>query len=319
MKNTLLAVYEILHENSDVNHPITREKIEALLLQRFDISITRQTLKSYFDMLNDSGIEVSGYEQKKGYYLMSRDFEKSEINLLCNAVYAAHFIPENDSRNLIKKLLKTQSKYDAEIFKNQIYVQNMRKTKNKAFFFNVDILIEAISNKKVVSFNYLKYDLNKNLVLRRDKKYLIHPYYIISNNENFYLICINDSQTQFSHYRIDKMKDIKIEEITLRKIENQFDPYEYAREQIYMYGGEVKEVIFKCCNTILDDIIDKFGKDVKIQKQDNDHFFAIFNASKTGIQYWALQYLNYCELIQPVEWRNEIRELLQSKISDTYK
>ena len=41
-----------------------------------------------------------------GRYLISRGFEPSEINLLCNAVHSSRFIPINYSKDLIKKNMR---------------------------------------------------------------------------------------------------------------------------------------------------------------------------------------------------------------------
>ena len=54
--------------------------------------------------------------QQMGYYLQEKQFDKAEILLLCNAIHASHFISKKQSNRLIKKLLKTQSKYEAKEF-----------------------------------------------------------------------------------------------------------------------------------------------------------------------------------------------------------
>ena len=59
---------------------------------------------------------------------------------------------------------------------------------------------------------------------------------------------------------------------------------------------------------ILDDVIDRFGSDVRITGDGEEHFTAAFTAPPRGIKFWALQYLPYVELLQPLWLRDEIIE-----------
>ena len=318
MKQITYAIYEILRECSDENHPLTRHEILNLLEQRYDIHITRQTLKTHFDALMDIGIEVSSYEANRGYYLITREFEKSEIHLLCNAIFSSHFIPESDSNQLIDRFLKTQSKYNAKAFKNNVYVKNSRKTINKQFFLNIEMILEAIQKNRTISFTYMKYNHAKELVPRREKRYLIHPFHIVYANENFYLICMNDHYDDLSHYRIDKMQDIQIEEIPLKKLGKSFDPYEYSKTKIYMYGGTEERITLLCDDMILDDIIDRFGREVLIQKANNNQFEARIKSSRQGIIYFALQFSKYCKIIDPIDLKEEMISILENTL-EKYK
>ena len=268
-------------------------------------------------MLNEFGCEIqiptSAYD---GYYMAQRMFETSEVHLLCNAIYAAHFIPEKASKDLITKLLNTQSRYMKNDFDNTVYMKNMRKTMNKEFFLNVEILIEAIHYKKPVSFLYMKYNLDKELIPRKNHKYIIHPYYIVYANENYYLICKNNEYDNLSHYRIDKMKDINIlADMDRKPLGNSFDPYVYAKSKIYMYGGKEERITLRCSYTILDDIIDRFGNDVYLQLQDEEHFLAIVKASREGLIYFCLQYMRFCTITSPLDLRQEIHDILENAIN----
>ncbi|MEG0842459.1 MAG: WYL domain-containing protein [Erysipelotrichaceae bacterium] len=312
-KIALLAVYEILKKYTDDEHILSRVEICDLLDKIYQINIERRTFTDYIDTLIEFKIDISKYSDNGiGYYLIDREFEKSEVTLLCNAIYSSHFIPEKDSINLIKKLLSTQSRYVEKEFNNNVYVKNYLKTVNKEFFLNVEVLLDAIHCDKIVTFDYMKYDINKKLIPRKDHLYKIHPYYIIYANENYYLICRNDHYDEFSHYRIDRMKHIKICDERRGKLVKSFDPYAYAKSKIYMYGGKEDQVILKCSNRILNDIIDRFGLDTKIQKCDEESFYAVVLTSLQGITYFALQFLKYCEVLEPKSLRNEISEILTS-------
>lgn len=319
-KIALLKLYDLLKEYTDEEHILSRNELCSLLEKIHQIPLDRHTFCSYINTLIEFGIDISTYNDNNiGYFLVDREFEKSEIHLLSNAVYASHFIPEKDSKNLIKKLLNTQSKYFQKEFSDNIYVRNYNKTLNKEFFYNVEILLDAIKNKKMVTMQYMKYDIQKQLIPRKDHLFTLHPYHIIYANENYYLICRNDAFKGLSHYRIDKMKDIKTIDSDYDKLAQSFDPYDYAKTKIYMYSDQDERITLKCNYTMLDNIIDKFGSNVTLQPCDSEHFFAVLKASPEGISYYILQYVKYCEVLEPISLRNEISSILEEALTKKYE
>lgn len=312
-----LAIYSILKEYSDSEHIISTPKIIELLDTIFHINLDNRTVRSNIEALVDFGIDIEGYnDNRKGYYLRERDFEDSEIQLLCNSVHSAHYIPEKFSNEIIKKLSSKQSKYKRKEFSDFVYIQNSKKTENKELFLNLELLMKAIIDKNVVEFSYLHYNYYKKLVRKREKPYLIHPYYIVQENDNLYLICKNDKYENLSHYRIDKMKDIKITKHSVSSLKKTFDPYVYARTKKFMYSGEDERITLHCHKRMLDDLIDQFGTEIKIIKDvhNSDYFHAVINSTQQGMFYFALQYLEFCEVLEPISLREKLKLTLNEKV-----
>ena len=157
-----IAILYILKEYSDEAHPLSSNACIPLLEQVYDIKINRGTLSAYIKQLRNFGIDIQ--TTNRGYYLIDRDLEKSEVHVLCNLMHSSHFICDSSSFQLIDKLLKTQSRYHRKDFKNAVYIQNSRKTKNRQLFLNVDILLEAIQENKMIQMYYLTYNLKKELI-----------------------------------------------------------------------------------------------------------------------------------------------------------
>lgn len=83
-KHISFALLQILQEESDENNILSAGELLEKLNKRLDLSIERRTLYSNIDILRQAGYEISDYnENKKGYYLKQRQFEKGEILLLC--------------------------------------------------------------------------------------------------------------------------------------------------------------------------------------------------------------------------------------------
>ena len=69
------------------------------------------------EALRSMGIEITGYQDnREGYFLIDREFELSEVRLLCDAVAASDMIKESSSKIIIKKLLESQSIFQSRMF-----------------------------------------------------------------------------------------------------------------------------------------------------------------------------------------------------------
>ena len=203
-KQSNLLVLDILRENSDENHILSVKDIQALLEARYGLVLERRAIYSNLEILAQQGYEISDFKDNgKGYYLVSRQFDKGEVLLLCNAIHASHFISQKQSKKLIDTLLATQSKYDQKEFTDKVYMPNPQKTENKQLMFNVEIVSEAIRERRMLQFTYLKYGKDKKLVARRPEPYLVEPRYIVYADSKAYMIVTSPHHDGFTHYRLD--------------------------------------------------------------------------------------------------------------------
>lgn len=312
-KQSLLALIEILKKHSDENHVLSIKDIQSHLLNEYDIELDRRTLYTSMELLRDFGYEISEYDGN-GYYLMERQFEKAEILLLCNAIHASHFISSKQSDELIKKLLDTQSKYDHKEFKDKVYMANPLKTSNKQLLFNIEIVSQAIKENRKISFTYLRYNTKKELIERRSDPYIVEPRYIVYSDSRPYLIVTSLNHEGFIHYRLDRMKDVEILNEKSRVLPKSSDPYEYARNKLFMYTGEVQTITFKCNNSILDHMIDIFGPDLLLIPDKDDTFTIKVKTSTQGALYLAGQYMENITIIEPESIKNEFIKTLKESL-----
>lgn len=312
-KQSLLALIEILKKHSDENHVLSIKDIQSHLLNEYDIELDRRTLYTSMELLRDFGYEISEYDGN-GYYLMERQFEKAEILLLCNAIHASHFISSKQSDELIKKLLDTQSKYDHKEFKDKVYMANPLKTSNKQLLFNIEIVSQAIKENRKISFTYLRYNTKKELIERRSDPYIVEPRYIVYSDSRPYLIVTSLNHEGFIHYRLDRMKDVEILNEKSRVLPKSSDPYEYARNKLFMYTGEVQTITFKCNNSILDHMIDIFGPDLLLIPDKDDTFTIKVKTSTQGALYLAGQYMENITIIEPESIKDEFIKTLKESL-----
>ena len=163
-----ICLLQILKEYSDENHILSMREIIGKLSALYDMELDRRTVYSAIDLLCNLGYDISVYdENKKGYYLRSREFEAAEVRLLMDAVYSFDYIPAKQTQYLIQKLQGFLSVHERKQYKNLTVVRQERKTQNAEVFLNIELLDEAISKKQKVSFTYLEYGLDKQLHPRR--------------------------------------------------------------------------------------------------------------------------------------------------------
>ena len=309
-KQSLLALIEILKKHSDENHLLSIKDIQSHLLNEYDIELDRRTLYTSMELLRDFGYEISEYDGK-GYYLMERQFEKAEILLLCNAIHASHFISSKQSDELIKKLLDTQSRYDHKEFKDKVYMANPLKTSNKQLLFNIEMISLAIKENRKISFAYLRYNTKKELIERRKDPYIVEPRYIVYSDSRPYLIVTSLNHEGFIHYRLDRMKDVKILNEKSRLLPKSSDPYEYARNKLFMYTGEIQTVTFRCKDIILDHMIDIFGSDLLLIPNKDNTFTIKVKTSTQGALYLAGQFMENITIIEPKSIKDEFIKTLK--------
>ena len=308
-KQSLLALIEILKKYSDENNLLSIKDIQTYLISEYDIELDRRTLYTSMELLRDFGYEISEYNGN-GYYLIERQFEKAEILLLCNAIHASHFISSKQSDELIKKLLNTQSKYNQKEFKDKVYMANPLKTNNKQLLLNIEVVSEAIRDNKQISFDYLKYNEKKQLINRRNEPYLVEPRYIVYSDSRPYLIVTSLNHEGFIHYRLDRMKDVKILNEKARILPKNQDPYEYARNKLFMYNGEILTVTYRCNEKVLDHMIDIFGTDLLVLPEKDSYIIKV-KTSRQGALYLAQQFMTNITIVEPSDLKEEFRKQLK--------
>lgn len=309
-KTSILAVYKVLEEFSDENHPLTRTEITDLIEKQYNITIDRRTLYRNIEMLINFGYDISDYNENKiGYYLKDRLFQHSEVLLLCNAVHASHFIPDKASKDLVNKLLSCQSRYKRNDYFKNVYLPNKKKKDNKQFLLNIEQISRAINEKKVIKFTYTHYDINKKLVNTRDDAYYRSPYFLVVNGDRVYMVGRGKNHDSLSHFRVDRMKDIELVDEYYLRLPKNLDAYTYANNKIYMFSGDETGVRLRCDKKALDFIIDTFGKDVMLADE-GETFTVYTKCGKEDIVKFCLQYVESVELLEPLSLRQEVRKVL---------
>lgn len=322
-KLKLLYLLDYLRENTNFDHPATREVIEEYLRSN-DISVERKTVYDDIAQLNAYGICIEQIKGKNGgYYCDSSEFELSEIKMLVDSVQSSKFITEKQSMDLIGKLEHLTNKHDAGQLHRQVVVQDRVKVKQTNVFANIDHIASAINNNQKIKFKYQQYNIHKELELKHGgKTYCISPLCLLWDNENYYLIGYDSENEITKNYRVDKMKNIHpIKEdregtqlLTAKKIS------EYNKKVFGMYHGEEKRVTIRFDAALMGVVIDKFGTDIiAIPSDDEKSFTVTVEVAVSGQFYaWLCGFPGECEVLKPQEVRDGLKSIAE-KLSEKYR
>ena len=286
-KLKLLYLLKILTEQTDEEHCMSAQAlIEAL--GAYDVKAERKSIYDDIAQLMDFGYDIVLTKAKTGggYYLAGREFELAELKLLVETVQASRFLTLKKSRELIAKIEKLASKAEAGQLQRQVYVANRIKTANESIYYIVDDIHRAIQNNQQISFQYLEWNLEKELVPRKDGKiYQISPWALTCKDENYYLIAHENESNSIKHFRVDKMGHIKVMAGIARdgaELFERFDIAAYANKTFGMYGGREEVVTLEFENHYIGVVLDRFGKEVPIRKRDAQHFSVRVQVALSG-------------------------------------
>lgn len=341
VKKTLsidIVLIEILKKYSSKTKAITSQIIANKVNQEYELKVDKKTVKRHLDKL--SKVENSDYGSVKkvllanggkfGWYI-DKNFSDSEILTMILSLYAAKNLSLAQTNLLINKLCK----FSNDNFKKNLGLDNkntivqFKTTENKNFYDLMEVIMQAIENKKIIKFEYQKYDINcklKKIVDENNKSkvYKVFPYKLIVYNGRYYLHCnyLHDDQTQsedLRNFRVDRMDKITILDeaynFDLKKI-SASDVIEYTSKHVFMYGDDPVTCTLRIKNDCISEFIDWFGNNFNKVNETKEYYTVKLNSSYMGMKVWALQHVDMVEVVEPKKLREEIVSNLKSSLKN---
>ena len=118
-----------------------------------------------------------------------------------------------------------------------------------------------------------------------------------------------------TYYRVDHITNMTIAEdkaatpiTNLKGFESGINYKVLATSLPYMYTDMVENVEFIAYKGITDQIVDWFGKNIKVSDLDDERIIVSLKASPKAMEHWAMQYINCVEINKPLSLREKIKE-----------
>jgi predicted DNA-binding transcriptional regulator YafY len=315
----ILALLELLQEQSDEEHPLSAQELIDLL-QTQGIIAARKTIYRDISALRSHGADILFTRQPKaGFFLASRRFEPPEVRLLMDAVQAAPFLTKKKTAELIRKLSGLMSHAQAEETVGKIHMNLRPKYNNEEIYYTIDAIHRAILKKKKISFLYRHYVIcGKQIVQNEGRRFIISPYALIWDSDKYYLAGNYEKYDDVSVYRLDRMKHVEVLSKPARpfsevsEYRDYFDAEDYAAKTFHMYHGDLQTVVLRCADEGLEPLLDKFGEKLSISGREKGFFTVRVQViAGEGFVEWLLQYGDRISVLSPPELRNQVTERIR--------
>lgn len=310
-----IMILDILKEYSDENHKLTQQEIIRLLKSNSGMECDRRSVKNNVLYLKEMGYDIV---MDDGYFLQSRKFEDAELRMLIDSVLFSKNLTQKQAKVLVEKLRKLGNRYFSAKVTHISNLPDMYHADNKQLMYALDAINDAIAEKKKISFTYNSYGLDFKLHSKRVEPYIVNPYQIVANNGRYYLIANYDKYDNVSHYRLDKMTDVVVLDENVKDKSKVIDFSQgyslpkHIAEHIYMFSGESVRTKLRVPKSMMDDMVDWFGKAFRILQADADDTMEIVvSCNENAMFYWALQYGPYVEVVEPSALRERIRKAVE--------
>ena len=321
-KLKMLYLAKIFLEETDDAHGLTMPEIIDKL-EAYGVNADRKTLYRDFDLLRDFGLDIISSKAGHNVYygIGGRDFELPELKLLVDSVQSAKFITDRKSSQLIKKLESLVSVHEAKQLHRQVIMSGRIKTMNESIYYNVDKLHEAINENRQIKFRYFDWNLKKEMEPRYDGMwYQRSPWALMWDDEKYYLVVYDSKHGNMTHYRVDKMMDIRIldEPREGREAFREFNAAHYGNTLFGMFSGEETKVTLEAANHMIGVMIDRFGKDIIIAPVDGEHFRTTVTVAVSDQFFgWIIALGGDVKIVAPGPVVGKMKDLL-AKVSEQY-
>lgn len=339
-KMLIINILDILKRYTDADHRLSQKEITDILAKEYSMKVDRRAVKRNLMNLIEFGYNIEysesirmvknkdGTEEETSLlsdFYLSRDFTEGELRLLIDSLLFSKHIPYSQCKELIRKLEGLSNIYFKSRVKH-IMTFPEDQTDNKQLFLNIELLDEAISKKRQVSFRYLEYGTDKKMHPRKaaggnERLYVINPYQMAAKEGKYYLICNYDKYDNISNYRLDRITDLKVLDTRAKPFESlkgadnkSLDLYRYMTEHVYMFSSKNVHAKFRITRPMISDVIDMFGKDVRFSDETDTHVTVSVNVNEMAMHQFAKTYAPDVVVLEPQSLADEVKESLEKSL-----
>lgn len=274
-RTRILHVKDFLEKYTDADRSASMYEI-IKYLDEHGIPAERKSVRDDITALGENGYGMDiDLENGKQWKLLSRDFDLAEIKLIVDCIASSKFLSEAKSKKLIGKVETLVSDHQGRKLNREIIVSGRIKSMNETVLYTLDTIQEVLDSGAYLDFKYYQFNMEKNREYKHNSKvYHVYPRELLYDNNTYYLLA--DEGEELKTFRVDRMANV---DPSKRKNDDlhyfnrhHVDAKKYMKSTFGMYHGTEEEVQMLFTKDMMDTVIDKFGKDVKTEIVDSDHF-----------------------------------------------
>ncbi|MFD1036976.1 helix-turn-helix transcriptional regulator [Virgibacillus byunsanensis] len=318
----LLKIKEILfNETDEYNELDLQELSEKLRLLTDDMTFDSRTIKRDLAILDETDFEIVRNTGKFGKTLFShqaRLFETYQLRLIIDAILSARFITTNEKKKLINKVKQLTSKSIAKTLPEPILFSQSANIDYELVKLNIDCVHRAISESKVLTYQYGKFNVDKQFEYhRKGDRYYVEPYALIWQNDYYYLIGRFQETNEMRHYRLDRIRNIEVNDTPFKK--GDFQLQDYVNQSFHMFAGEEIWIKVRFHINLVNVVLDRFGQEADMKQVDDDYFVLTTKAKLSdGLINWILTWGNQAKVLSPEHLVDKMKEKI-NQMNEVYQ
>lgn len=315
----VLRMYELLQSGAGIEKSRIAElfHVSEKSVQR-DLDLLKQYLGEYYEPANEKVIKYS--KKKNRYFWENRNnifLKQEEIMLLATILLESRAISKVELEGVLNKMLlqcgADEAKRIAELIRNEVYhyipVKHGKDVGN--LIWN---LSEAKEKQLVVEIEYKKVKAEYSSTVR------VIPLGIMFSEMYFYLLAYNEddlSEQRLITYRIDRIEGYRILHNQHFKISysERFQEGEFRQQVQFMSTGKLMNVKFRFWGKSLEAVLDRLPNAKIIEQNEQDTVLTAQVFGK-GIKMWFLSQAEFLEVIEPYDFREEMKESIRCMMNN---
>ncbi|MFU0801350.1 MAG: WYL domain-containing protein [Xylanivirga thermophila] len=276
-----------------------------------------KTIRNYVKELNENFLTDIRYQRSSKGYCVYHDgilgmlkyiypISAGDINVILTMLISTDLEPTR--KKIIREfLIKHLSENEARMLRSRYPFEHIN-TNACAEFETINIIRKAIDEGKKISFEY------RSASSEVFKSYRAVPYGFACEFGKYYLIGLNELKDQVHHFRIDRMRMVRmLYEDGKRPAE--FNLEQYLKRTWYMYSGPMTKVRVRFNNSVFKAVTERNMSEGKLVEKNDKYFEYEFLSNGTeGILIWLLGFGDNMEVLGPLELREQIREISQNMV-----
>lgn len=251
-KEKLLLLWRLLWERTDESHPMRlQELIDALA--GAGIRAERKSIYTDIQALRAAGVDVRSRKGRQaGWYLGKRPLDLGQLKLLTDAVQLCPLVPAGRAEELSDALSALASTHQAgQLRQRRVRVDRRAAELDKGLCSNVDKLHTAITNRKIVLFQYPEYREKANEAV--SARCLVDPAELLWTQGHYTLAGVDQHTGQAGRYRVDRMEGLVVTALT------------GAGPDRTVYAPAPEEITLRCRAELAGAVRDHFGPEVSFR------------------------------------------------------
>lgn len=339
----LLMVLYVLLKYTNESHKLQKKQIINKVNEHFDLDtpISRNACNNALEQIRaliikgDTPLGIFNYgtrncSDRLTNMYMEHLIKDHELRFIMDMISSCEYIPLKERQNLLERLCCLSSEHIYSDYKS--YVRKKADTSavmRTEFDSKMKIIHKAIHDGVQITFNRISRMPDKKFSYETDngkkKEYTANPYRTIFNDGFYYLVCgISKGEKNpeyISNYRIDRMDNVSLTkrrvfpETDIPGVPKNSDTLKYISTHRMMWSGKLQKFRFRSVDWGITEIVDFFGDDFRLIKQNKDEGTIIVEVETTenNMKVFARRFVDFIDIIYPTELRKQMKKELYER------